>query len=133
RKPKKQKHVITVRVNDTPITVVLHPPTTARSSWYAYWNGLVTSKSTGKQTLEEAIEAVEHMVKNQGGSRPTLQDANLTDEEFESIQRAYFGRKHDPAAKKRADKTLDDCLEAVEAFKSISGVKPIAAATADDC
>ena len=50
RKPKPEKQTITVLVNGTPVAVILHPPTGTRPSWYAYWNGLVASKSTGQRT-----------------------------------------------------------------------------------
>jgi hypothetical protein len=39
RKPKVEKHTITVVINGAPIDVVLHPPTGSRMSWYAYWAG----------------------------------------------------------------------------------------------
>jgi integrase len=132
RKPKLAKHEIVVRVNDTPIAVHLHPPTGRRTSWYAFWNGLETSRSTGQSDLAKAIEAAEHMVKNQS-SRPVLDHAVLSDDEFETIQRHYFARRKDPDAKKRADKTLDDCLEAIDAFRRVSSLRPITLATADDC
>ena len=65
--------------------------TGSRPAWYAYWGGLVTSKSTGQRTLEDAIIAAENMVK--GGKRATVAEAVLSDEEFEVIQRAHFARK----------------------------------------
>ncbi|OAI41509.1 hypothetical protein AYO40_00300 [Planctomycetaceae bacterium SCGC AG-212-D15] len=132
RKPKRQKETIKVVVNGTPITVVLHPPTGRRSSWFAYWNGLVASKSTGQSDLENAIVVAENMVKN-GGKQPVLADAVLSDEEFEEIQRRHFNKKTDPAARARAEKTLEDCIDAVAAFREITGLKPITLATPDDC
>jgi integrase len=132
RKPKIEKQVVQVIVNGKPIAVVLHPPTGARASWFAYWNGLGASKSTGQSNLEDAIVAAEEMVKS-GGKKSTAADARLSDGEFEEIQRVHFGRKQDPKKKTRAEKSLKACLEAIEAFKSISGLKPVAGATADDC
>ena len=105
RRPKVQKQTVTVLVNGTPIAVILHPPTKARRSWYAYWNGLTASKSTGQVQLEDAIIVAENMLKN-GGKQPVLADAVLTDEEFEAIQKAHFGRKRDPKEQKRAEKTF---------------------------
>jgi hypothetical protein len=70
RKPKQEKQTITVVVNSKPVAVTLHPPTGIRTSWYAYWAGLVASKSTGQRNLEDAIIAAEEMVKN-GGQRAT--------------------------------------------------------------
>jgi hypothetical protein len=132
RKPRVEKQTITVVVGGTPVSVVLHPPTGARSSWYAYWNGLVSSRSTGQRNLEDAIVAAENMVRA-GGRRATLDDAVLTDEEFEGVQRTHYAKKTDPAAKRRADKTLDECLDAIDAFKDIMRLPRIASATPDDC
>lgn len=132
RKPKREKQTITVVVNGAPVTVILHSPTAARKSWYAYWPGLVASRSTGQSGLEEAIVVAEAMVRD-GGKRPTPSDGLLTDEEFEAIQRAHFGRHHDPKARERAEKSLTVCLEAMRAFKKISECKQVALASADDC
>lgn len=132
RKPKQEKLTITVVVNGTPIAVALHPPTAARKSWYAYWNGLVASKSTGQHKLADAIIAAESMAKS-GGKRGRLVDTVLSNEEFEEIQRVHYHRKKDPAAKVRAEKSLQSCLEAVYAFKEISGLDAITRATPDDC
>src|SRR5262249_53202686 len=90
------------------------------------------SKSTGQIQLKDAIVAAEGMVKN-GGKQPTLADAVLTDEEFEAIQRAHFAKKLTPEDQKRAAKTLEACLEAITAFREISGLRPITLATPDDC
>jgi hypothetical protein len=132
RKPKLEKKTITVVVNGTPISVTLHPPTGARRSWYAYTGGWLTSRSTGQRTLEDAIVTAEQMVRGKG-HRAKLTDAVLSDEEFEAIQRAHFERHQDPAARERAAKTLNVCLEAIAAFRLISELNPITAATADDC
>ena len=132
RKPKQEKQSITVVVNGMPVAVTLHPPTTTRKSWYAYWNGLVASKSTGQRKLGEAIIVAENMVKN-GGRRADVGDTVLSDEEFEEIQRVHFGRKKDPAAIARTAKSLFSCLDSITAFRKIAGLKPITLATPDDC
>jgi len=133
RKPKPPaKQSIQIVVHGKPVAVTLHPPAGRRSSWYAYWNGLTASKSTGQAKLEDAIQAAEAMLNN-GGSQTLLADVVLTDEEFEEIQRRHFNKKTDPAAKRRAEKTLEDCIDAVTAFKQITGLRPIALATPDDC
>jgi hypothetical protein len=137
RKPKLEKKTITVLVNATPITVVLHPPTGARKTWYAYWNGLVSSKSTGQQKLEDAVIVAESMLHRSlsGGPAcpPVLADLLLSDEEFEAIQKEHYGKKQGADAQARAAKSLQSCLEAIQAFKVISGISPISRATPDDC
>lgn len=132
RKPKVEKHNITVVVNAVPVAVVLHPPTGTRSSWYAYWTGLTTSKSTGQRHLQDAIIAVEQMVRS-GGERSTLNDAVLSDEEFEEIQRRHYAKKTDPSANERSKKSLRECLDSIRAFRDISGLTPVSRATPDDC
>lgn len=132
RKRKLEKHVTTVQVNGVPIRVTLRPPAGKRVSWYAWWSGLTTSRSTRQPNLEDAIAAAEYMLKT-GGSKATLQDALLSDEEFEQIQQRWFERKTDPAEKKAAEQTLKDCLEAIDAFRRVTGLNPITRATADDC
>ena len=87
RKPKQEKKTITVVVNGDPVAVVLHPPFGIRKSWYAFWNGLVTSKSTGQRSLQDAIIAAEGMVRS-GGKRVVLSDMVLSNEEFVEIQRS---------------------------------------------
>src|SRR4051794_38790942 len=109
RKPKVEKKTITVMVNSTPVSVILHPPTGTRKSWYAYWNGLVASKSTGQTDYNAAIRAVENMVKS-GGKRATMASVILSDEEFEQIQRAHFAKKKGIAAQARSAKSLQSCL-----------------------
>jgi hypothetical protein len=137
RKQQLEKQTITVVVKGAPIVVILHPPSGTRRSWYASWSGLVASKSTGHGNLQDAIVAAETMVRNweEGGTgeRPTLVDAVLTDEEFEQIQRVHYGKKQDSAAKVRAAKSFLNCMDAIRAFREISGLTPITAATADDC
>jgi integrase len=137
RKPKHEKLLITVVVDAVPYAVHLHPPRGSHKSWYAFWSGLVTSRSTGHATREGAVAAAETMLKEWlaggEGDRPRPADLVLTDEEFEKIQRAHYGRKKDPRAKRRAEKSLVSCLEAVRAFKEISGLDAISTATPDDC
>ncbi len=132
RKRKQEKLTRVVVVNNTPLSVTLHPPTDARTSWYAYWPGLATSKSTGQASFDDAYRVVEDMVKNDG-RKPTVQDAILSDEEFIAIQHRHYARKTDPLAQARAAKTLEDCLDAINAFKAITGMPGIASATPDDC
>jgi len=137
RKPKLEKKTITVMVNSTLIAITLHPPTGTRKSWYAYWNGLVASRSTGQQKLEDAIVVAKDMLERwkvgSSGARATPFDTLLSDVEFEAIQKAHFGRLTDPAAKVRADKSLTVCLEAIRAFKVLTGLERIVLATPDDC
>jgi len=132
RKPKLEKQTITVVVGDVPLTVTLHPPVGKRTSWYAYWSGLVASKSTGTSNLEEAMVIARDMLRN-GGCRSSQQDTLLTDEEFAMMQRVHFSRQSDPAAKKRAEQSLTSCLNAIAAFRKITGITPITTANADDC
>ncbi len=132
RKSRPEKRKVAIPVNGTPVEVTLHPPSGTRTSWYAYWPGLVSSRSTGQADLQAAIRAVEGMLRN-GGQRAELADAVLGDDEFERIQRVHFGRKADPADQARAASTLEGCLEAIEAFKAISGLAHVTAATPDDC
>jgi integrase len=131
-KTKTGKKQITVVVRGKPVTVILHPPEPPRNAWYAYWAGLGNAKSTGQCDLAEAIKVAEDMLRN-GGHRASLEDAVLTDDEFEEIQRVHFSRKRDPAARKRAEKSLISCLNAIAAFRKITGLSPITLARADDC
>ena len=132
RKPKNKPTKIAVVVNGKPVTAALHPPSGSRKSWYVYWPGLTNSKSTGCQKMEEAIVVAQDMVKNDG-KRSVVSDAMMSDEEFIEIQRTHFARKTDPAAQTRAAKTLRELLSAIAAFKAISNLEHIVAATADDC
>src|SRR5262249_36936244 len=131
RKPKAEKKTVTVVVNGTPVTVTLHPPSGARTSWYAYWPGLVASRSTGQADFNEAVKVVEDMLRN-GSRRAELRHALLSDEEFEQLQRAHFGRKTDPAPRRRAEKSLEEVLDAINALKEITGPSPVSAPTPDD-
>ena len=132
RKPKKEKRTISVVVNGTVIPVILHPPKPPRRTWYAYWAGLTASKSTGQTNFEQAAIAAEDIVRN-GGKKGTLAATVLSDEEFEAIQRAHFNRKTDDRARQRAMTSLYSCLDAIAAFRGITGLTPISAATSDDC
>jgi integrase len=137
RKPQLKKTTITVLIEQTPITVTLHPPTGARKSWFVYWNGLVSSKSTGQAKLEDAVVVAESMLRRSlaGGSatQPVLDDLVMSDEEFIALQREHFNRKKDPDAQRRSAKSLKDCLLAIGAFKEISGLDRIVSATPADC
>lgn len=137
RKPKFEKKTITVLVNSTPIAITLHPPTGTRKSWYAYWAGLVASKSTGQPRLADAVVVAENMLRRSlvggGSAQPIADDLVMSDEEFKALQRAHFAKRKDPDAQRRAAKSLKDCLGAIDAFKAISGLDRIASATPADC
>jgi integrase len=138
RKPKQEKQTIQVVIDGVPIAVILHPPTAARKSWYAYWAGLVSSKSTAQKQLAEAIAVAENMVRawkaGGDGKRATLADALMMDAEFDEVQRVHFlVKKRDPAAKGRASKTHKVYLEAAAAFRAITGLVPITRASSTDC
>jgi integrase len=132
RKPRRAKHKITIIVRGNPVDVTLQPPTASRKSWYAYWTGLKTSKSTGHSDLGEAVKVAEAMLQN-GGKRPLSSDLILTDEEFIKLQQEHFNRKKDPAAKKRGERSLEETEDAISAFKALSGLEYISLATPDDC
>jgi len=137
RRPKPpEKVVVTIQVphgeTEVDVDVYFHPPTGKKRSWYVYWSGLENPKSTGARNIEDAKAAARKML-CAGGQREVLKDVVLTDPEFELIQRRHFSKKHDDAARTRAEKSLKNCLEAIEAFRAISGIAPISRATADDC
>ena len=132
RKPKLEKQHVTVVADGKPVNMILHPPTGTRKSWYVYWNGLVASKTTGERRLDDAIKAAEEMLTG-GSKRQSVADTVPSDEEFEEIQRRHYGKKQDPDAQRRAKKSLGECLYAVSAFRSITGVCPVTLATPDDC
>jgi integrase len=113
------------------VKVTLFPPRpgSREKSWNAYWKGLKTRRSTGKKTLAEASEAATAMV--QGRARGTVATAQWpTDDEFIEIQRRHFSKKGDRSGKKSS---LKNVLEAINAFKRVSGLSPICRATPDDC
>src|SRR5438270_1675811 len=97
RKPKQRKETIAIIIDGMPITVGLHPPGGNRTSWYAYWNGLVSSKSTGKSNLPDAFVMAENMVRawkaGGDGKRALLGDIMMTDKEFDDIQEYHFLKK----------------------------------------
>ena len=131
RKPKQTQHVIHVLHNGMTVKVTLFPPRpgSREKSWNAYWKGLKTRRSTGKKTLAEASEAATAMV--QGRARGTVATAQWpTDDEFIEIQRRHFSKKGDRSGKKSS---LKNVLEAINAFKRVSGLSPICRATPDDC
>ena len=74
----------------------------------------------------------ENMLRN-GGVRIQPTDLVMSDDEFEEIQRAHYRNKQDPAAKVRAEKSLGVCLDAIAAFREITGLKPVTLASPDHC
>ena len=72
KKKKAERQTITVVVNGKSIPVTMHPPVPPRTSWYAFWHGLMTSRSTGQSSYEEAVRVAEEMVGNGGEKRATL-------------------------------------------------------------
>ncbi len=137
RKPKVEKQTITVHLDGVLYTLHLHPPAGKHKAWYVYWNGLVASKSTRHKDITEAAKVAEQMLRDWvsggDGSPATPADLVMTDEEFEAVQKAHYGKKKDPAQQRRSVKTLKDCLEAIAAFKKVSGLVRVTAATPDDC
>lgn len=132
RKPKGKTIKTLIAVKNVPIPVTLSPPKPPRMSWYAFWPGLKTSRSTGQAEPDKAIEAVVGMLNN-NGKLGCADDLVVSDEEFAEIQRRHFAKKKDPAAAQRAKKSLKSCLEAIAAFRDIAGVQSVATATAADC
>ena len=132
RRQKQEKARVNVVVDGRAVQVTLFPPTAPRRSWFAYWTGLVASKSTGQRRLEDAVTVAENMLRN-GGDRARVDTMSLSDEEFWEIQRRHFGRQTDDRAKKRAKKSLDNCLDALAAFSEVTGLCPITVATPDHC
>lgn len=132
QKAKRIKRKITVLVDGNPIAVTMHPPTGMRKSWYAYWTGLTTSKSTWQKEFTEAVKVVENMLRN-GGKKSDLSDVVMSDDEFIEIQHRHYDKKTDPVARMRSMKSLRECLDAISAFQAISGLRPITLATPDDC
>lgn len=132
KKPKPQNSKISIAVNGFPIDVTLYSPRGKKKTWYAYWNGLTSARTTNQTNYEEAVKAVTAMLNN-GGKRPDHSQSILSNEEFEQIQRRHFSKKTDPTSVNRSQKSLTACLEAIEAFKKITGITNITTATADDC
>ena len=129
RQPRQEKQQVNIVVDGLPVTVTLHPPTGAHRSWRAYWRGLPRPKTTGQRRYEDAVAVAENMLRN-GGNRIQPADLVLSDEEFEDIQRAHYGKKNAPAAKARAERSLGICLDAIAAFREITGLKPVTIAHA---
>ena len=92
----------------------------------------MTSKSTGQHELQEAVKVVESMLRN-GGQKTSLGDTVLSDDEFEEIQRRHYAKKTGPIEQERSLKSLRECLDAISAFREISGLTSVALATPDDC
>ena len=71
--PKKHAGIekFSVSINGKLVAVSMYPPKPPQRSWYAYWAGLKTRKSTGEQDYEAACAAVENMLRN-GGRNKTL-------------------------------------------------------------
>ena len=131
RKPKAECHAIHVTCDGAVVRVTLFPPRALKKekTWFAYWKGQKTRRSTGKRTLKEAIEAATAMVQE----RPSEQSDDWhcpSDEEFIEVQRRHFSKKPDQSGK---GASLTSVLQAVDAFKQVSGVTPICRATPDDC
>jgi hypothetical protein len=129
RKKKVAKKKFPIVVDSISISITLSPPTCNRKSWYVYWNGLVSSRSTGHADEKNALVAAERMVREwkAGGDakRGMLGDTVMSDAEFDSIQRLHFlVKKQDPAAQARAKKTHKAYLEAAAAFRAITGLNP---------
>ncbi len=127
-----RKQKITAVVDGSPIKVTLTPPNGSRTSWYAYWTGLVASKSTEQTDFGEAVKVVNDMLQN-GGKKKTVSDTRLSDDEFIEIQKRHFAKKTDANAQVRSEKSLRECLGAITAFRQMSGLSPITLATPDDC
>ena len=129
RRREQYKRKINVVVNGNTVSVILHPPTQRRKSWFAYWPGLTYSRSTGQRDFDQAVISAEAMIRN-GGKPIRLADTMLTDEEFKAVQKDHYKKRPD---RKRAEKSLANCLEAIDAFIEISGISPMVSATPDDC
>jgi integrase len=132
--PRKPKAATTelINANGTMVRVTLFPPDRSRNerSWYVYWKGQPTRRSTKKATKAEAIEVVRKMLCEQRET-PT---ATLTDEEFITIQRSYFEKQKTGRDRPEScDASLANVLEAIDAFKRISGLEHVSLATPDDC
>jgi integrase len=132
RKRKQKKQKIEVVVDSRSITATLFPPNEKQKSWYVYWKGLNNSRSTGHADYVKAVEATYDMLQN-GGKKSDFVDTIMSDEEFEEIQRRHYAKKTDPEAKQRAGKSLNGCLDAISAFRKITGLSPVTLATPEDC
>lgn len=124
RKPKAEKQVRGFVVDGKNVRVSFFPPRGRERSWQVYWSGLPTRKSTKAVTFEGALEAVQRMLLGDEFAASTIV---LSDEEFDEIQRQHYDRMQ------AKPETVTGCFEAIEAFRTITGVSPIALATAADC
>ena len=68
------------------------------------------------------------VVNGQMAGVPCRQTGNLS-----RSKSGHFGKAQDDEAKQRAEKSLTACLEAIRAFREITGLNPITLATPDDC
>ncbi len=132
RKPKPTNRRISVMVNDAPIEVTLYSPRGRKRTWYALWNGVPAARSTGQVDFDEAVTAVQAMLRN-GGKRVSVAEASLSDEEFIEIQRTHYAKKQAPESRRRSQKSLVATLDAISVFQEISKLSPITIATPDDC
>ena len=132
RKPKIERKTITISVDGKVINAKLIPPTESRKSWYVYWKGIGNPQSTGQSDFEEAAKVVDNMLRN-GGRKSDMSDLVLSDEEFDEMQRQHYGKAESEEDKKRAERSLVGCMEAITAFRLITKVEPISLATPDDC
>ena len=132
RKPKPTNRRISVMVNDAPIEVTLYSPRGRKRTWYALWNGVPAAQSTGQVDFDEAVTAVQAMLRN-GGKRVSVAEASLSDEEFIEIQRTHYAKKQAPESRRRSQKSLLACLDAIVVFREITKLSPITIATPDDC
>lgn len=118
-------------------TVTLYPPGGRWRTWSVYWPGAVNRKSTDQSEQPAAVRAAEDMLRRwlKGDSvlKSVPLDAVLTDGEFEEVQRRHYGRRTDPDAMSRSAKSLEECIDAIGAFKAIAGLDRVAAATPDHC
>lgn len=134
RKPKEGCHEIHVSLDGAAVRVTLFPPRAAKKerTWFAYWKGQKTRRSTGKKMLREAIEAATAMVQERPAGHPGDWQCP-SDEEFIEIQWRHFGKRTNPAGKRKGESSLASAMEAVNAFQQVSGLTPICRATPDDC
>ncbi len=93
RRQQPLKQTIQVVLDCVPVAVTLYPPAGKKKCWYAYWNGLKYSRSTGQTGYAEAVAAAGHRVRawkaGGTGSQPRPADDTMTDKEIKDIQRAF--------------------------------------------
>jgi hypothetical protein len=132
-KAKAKRERFPMMVEGVPVTVTLTHPFRSHKSFYIYREGWTFSKSTHQTDRQNALRAAEAMLKNPDAKQPDFGDLTLSDKEFIALQEHHFGRKTDPEDKKRGAKSLKNCLEAIKAFKRVTGLTNVASATADQC